>query len=185
MTSGPVYNQASDSSIQPRRLCWKCIYKAIDDGNIHCCLLDVSAAFDTADHCILLERLSLAFGLSWMVQIIHHWPDSVSKNRCKPEQFARALKTFYSQTALTSTSEDNIKSGAIAKTSTSTSTSALQLHSCTRLVNACVNKRRRRCYKMIGEVLELFTILARSPDTRITIAYKTQIPLGRSWCPTT
>jgi len=37
----------------------------------------------------------------------------------KPEQFARALKTFYFQTALTSTSEDNIKRRAILKTSAS------------------------------------------------------------------
>ena len=47
-------------------------------------------------------------------------PHDIQKVSDKPEQFPRALKTFYFQTALTSTFEDNIKRRAIAKTSTST-----------------------------------------------------------------
>jgi len=55
-------------------------------------------------------------------------PPDIRKVSDKPEQFARALKTFfYFQTALTSTSEDNIKRRAIAKTSTSTSTKSARL----------------------------------------------------------
>jgi len=50
----------------------------------------------------------------------HKLPPDIWKVSDKPEQFARALKTFYFQTAPTSTSEDNIKRRAIAKTSTST-----------------------------------------------------------------
>ena len=50
-------------------------------------------------------------------------PPDIRKVSDKPEQFARALKRFYFQTALTSTYEDNIKMRAIAKTSTLTSTS--------------------------------------------------------------
>ena len=41
-------------------------------------------------------------------------PPDIRKVSDKPEQFARALETFYFQTALTSTSEDNIKRRAIA-----------------------------------------------------------------------
>ena len=65
----------------------------------------------------------------WQIQLVrfsvsgpNQWnklPPHIWKVSDKPEQFARALKTFYFQTALTSTSEDNIKRRAIAKTSTS------------------------------------------------------------------
>jgi len=45
-------------------------------------------------------------------------PSYIRKVSDEPEQFARALKTFLFHTTLTSTSEDNVKRRAIAKTST-------------------------------------------------------------------
>ena len=47
------------------------IYSSFDQGQVVLlALLDVSAAFDTIDHDILLERLSKSFGITGSV---HHW----------------------------------------------------------------------------------------------------------------
>ena len=47
------------------------IYSSIDQGQVvFLALLDVSAAFDTVDHDILLERLSKSFGITGSA---HHW----------------------------------------------------------------------------------------------------------------
>ena len=55
------------------------IYSAIDQGQVSLlALLDVSAAFDTVDHGILLDRLSTSYGLSGMV---YAWLESYITGR--------------------------------------------------------------------------------------------------------
>jgi len=58
--------------------------RAADRGEVTLlCLLDLSAAFDTVDHDILLERLQMSFGvhgtvLSWLESFLHGRTQSVS-----------------------------------------------------------------------------------------------------------
>ena len=55
------------------------IYSSIDQGQVALlALLDVSAAFDTVDHNILLERLSKSFGITGSA---HHWIRSFLTSR--------------------------------------------------------------------------------------------------------
>ena len=60
------------------------ILRASDRGDVTLlCLLDMSAAFDTVDHDLLIHRLSTAFGfqgkvLSWIESFIRHRSQTVS-----------------------------------------------------------------------------------------------------------
>ena len=61
------------------------IYAAIDTGKVSLlALLDVSAAFDTVDHSILLERLSKSYGLTGSA---HGWFESFISERRQTVRF--------------------------------------------------------------------------------------------------
>ena len=65
------------------------ILLAIDDGNLSALvMLDLSAAFDTVDHEILLRRLDISYGLSGTVL---HWFESYLVGR---RQHVRIGSTF-------------------------------------------------------------------------------------------
>ena len=60
------------------------IYSSIDQGQVVLlALLDVSAAFNTVDHDILLERLSKSFGITGLA---HHWIRSFLTSRTQTVQ---------------------------------------------------------------------------------------------------
>ena len=60
------------------------VLRAADRGEVTLlCLLDLSAAFDTVDHDILLDRLQMSFGvhgtvLSWLESFLRGRTQSVS-----------------------------------------------------------------------------------------------------------
>ena len=64
------------------------IMLSIDQGeNVILCLLDLSAAFDTIDHKILIDRLENRFGISgkaltWFISYLQHRCQSISINSC-------------------------------------------------------------------------------------------------------
>ena len=61
------------------------VYSAIDQGHVALfALLDVSAAFDTVDHTILLDRLSISYGISGTV---HAWISSFVCGRSQTVHF--------------------------------------------------------------------------------------------------
>jgi len=61
------------------------VLRAADRGEVTLlCLLDLSAAFDTVDHDILLDRLQMSFGvhgiaLSWLESFLRGRTQSVSQ----------------------------------------------------------------------------------------------------------
>jgi hypothetical protein len=73
------------------------IIKAMGQQQITClCLLDFSAAFDTIDHCILLERLSSWFGLdrnilSWIASYLTGRSFHISLNNFTSSSFHSKL----------------------------------------------------------------------------------------------
>ena len=61
------------------------VWQAMDEGNITLLgLLDLSAAFDTVDHDILLHRLNLSFGISGPVL---KWLESFVRGRSQSAVF--------------------------------------------------------------------------------------------------
>jgi len=66
-----VYSRLTESITRPRPLFWRCvryILLAVDSGDLSVLLLlDLSAAFDTVDHDILLLRLKTSFGLDGVI----------------------------------------------------------------------------------------------------------------------
>jgi len=64
------------------------VLQAADRGEVSLlCMLDLSAAFDTVDHDLLMERLQLSFGikgqtLSRIESFLWHETQSVSINGC-------------------------------------------------------------------------------------------------------
>ena len=67
------------------------IYSSIDQGQVALlALLDVSAAFDTVDHDILLERLSKSFGIT---RSAHHWIRSFLTSRTQTVHVGISIST--------------------------------------------------------------------------------------------
>ena len=67
------------------------IYSSIDQGQVALlALLDVSAAFDTVDHDILLERLSKSFGITGSA---HHWIRSFLTSRTQTVHVGTSIST--------------------------------------------------------------------------------------------
>ena len=67
------------------------IYSSIDQGQVaHLALLDVSAAFDTVDHDILLERLSKSFSITGSA---HLWIRSFLTSRTQTVHVGTSIST--------------------------------------------------------------------------------------------
>ena len=67
------------------------LYSSIDQGQVALlALLDVSAAFDTVDHDILLERLSKSFGITGSA---HHWIRSFPTSRTQTVHVGTSIST--------------------------------------------------------------------------------------------
>ena len=65
------------------------VYSAIDQGQVALLALpDVSAAFDTVDHSILLDRLSISYGISGTV---HTWISSFVCGRIQTVHFGGSI----------------------------------------------------------------------------------------------
>ena len=73
------------------------IFSSIDQGQVALlALLDVSAAFDTVDHDILLERLSKSFGITGSA---HHWIRSFLTSRTQTVHVGTSTSTAATSTA--------------------------------------------------------------------------------------